>query len=201
MIDSLLLAATIVANAPGYYTSLANHIKRWLADEKVSASVVTPEKMPQALKGEKIVFLVGMDSPGAAQMKALRELRQGGGKIVVFHSSSRALADLMGVKCLGFKSATSPGQWSRMDFSSPRPAGFPLSIRQTSSVLSPVIPDPKRGGRVLAGWADRKGRATGDAAWVQTDAGWWMSHVLTADGDESLKAQLVAAMVGQRFGS
>jgi len=50
---------------------------------------------------------------------------------------------------------------------------------------------------VLATWIDRSGRTTGEAAWIQTDAGWWMSHVLLADGDEALKARLLAAMCGR----
>ncbi len=196
MLKSLFLAVTIVANSPGYYTSLANHIKRWLAGERVQATVIAPDSMPVMLKNEKTVFLVGLDSPSSAQMQALRDFVDRGGKIVSFHSSSKALADLMGVKCTGFRSAAYPGCWSRMDFQTFRPAGFPISIRQSSGVLNAAVPASGRGGRVLAYWSDRNGKPTGDAAWIETRAGWWMTHVLTADGDERLKAQLVAAMVG-----
>jgi uncharacterized lipoprotein YddW (UPF0748 family) len=49
---------------------------------------------------------------------------------------------------------------------------------------------------VLANWLDRAGRATGDAAWLRSEAGFWMTHVLLADGDEAYKAQLLAAMCG-----
>ena len=196
MLKSLFLAVTIVGNSPGYYTSLANHIKRWLAGEQVQATVIAPDSMPAMLKNEKTVFLVGLDSPSAAQMKALRDLVDRGGRIVSFHSSSKSLADLMGVKCTGFRSAAYPGCWSRMDFTSVRPSGFPLAIRQSSGVLNTAVPLPGRGGKVLAFWSDRSGKSTGDAAWIETRAGWWMTHVLTADGDERLKAQLVAAMVG-----
>ncbi|MBO5642836.1 MAG: family 10 glycosylhydrolase [Kiritimatiellae bacterium] len=194
MIKSLLLAVTIVANSSGYYTSLANHIKRWLASEKITSTVVLPAQMAATIENEKTVFLVGLDSIGADQIKALRGVKSRGGKIIAFHSSSTQLASLMGVKLTGFKSAPSPGCWSRMDFITSRPQGFPISIRQTSTVLNSA--QPLSGGRVLASWSDRLGRPTGQAAWIETPSGWWMTHVLTADGDERLKAQLVSAMVG-----
>ena len=46
--SSLLVAVAIVAHEPGYTTSLANHLKRWLAGESVPAQVVTPAQMPRA---------------------------------------------------------------------------------------------------------------------------------------------------------
>lgn len=194
MIKSLLLAVTIVANSPGYYTSLANHIKRWLASEKIPSQVVSRSQMPGSIENEKTVFLVGIESLNANELNSLRSLKSRGGKIIAFHSSSPHLASLMGVKLTGFKTASSPGLWSRMDFITTRPQGFPISIRQTSTVLNSA--QPLAGGRVLAFWSNRSGRPTGDAAWIETPSGWWMTHILTADGDERLKAQLVSAMVG-----
>lgn len=61
--SSLLLAVTIVSHEPGYYTSLANHIQRWLKNENVAARVVTPKEMYSALRNEKLAFLVGFGSP------------------------------------------------------------------------------------------------------------------------------------------
>ena len=195
MIKSLLLAVSIVAHEPGYYTSLANHVQRWLRNENVPAQVVTPKTMSAALAKERLAFLVGFATPAPAEMQALRAFRARGGKFVVFHSSAPALAELMGVKPLGYISAPYPGAWSRMDFIAGRPAGFPAAIRQTSTVLQSAVP-LKGKGRVLATWSDRNGRSTGKAAWIETAAGWWMTHVLLADGDEKLKARLVSAMVG-----
>ena len=105
MLASFLLAVTVVAHEPGYVTSLANHIQRWLRSENVSSRVVTPAQMPSALKGENLVFLVGFDKPTAAEMKTLRDLRARGGRLVVFHSAAPALADLMGVKPVGYSAA------------------------------------------------------------------------------------------------
>ena len=195
MLKSLLIAVSIVAHDPGYYTSLANHLSRWLKNEGVSAPVVTPAKMSAALSQEKLAFLVGFAAPTEAEMKTLRDFTKRGGKLVVFHSSSPKLADLMGVQPLGYKTAAYPGQWSSMKFSAKHPEGLPTSLRQTSTVLQRAVPAKGRG-HIMATWCDRSGRPTGDAAWIATSSGYWMTHVLLADGDEDLKARLCAAIVG-----
>ena len=195
MLGSLLLAVTVVAHEPGYTTSLASHVQRWLRGEGVAARVVTPAQMPASLAKENLAFLLGFAQPTPAEMKTLREFRARGGKLVVFHSASPALADMMGVKPVGYSAAPYPGAWSRMDFSSAVPAGLPKYIRQTSSVLQRARPVDGRA-RVIATWSDRVGRSTGEPAWIASSAGFWMTHVLLADGDEDMKAQLLGAIVG-----
>ena len=196
MVNALLLAAAIVAHDPGYYTSLAKHIQRWLANEKVSARVSAPAQMASALNGEKVAFLVGFEkNPTAAELATLRSFRARGGRLVVFHSASPALAELMGVKPAGYVAAPYPGAYSRMDFAAQSISGVPSSILQTSTVLHRARPVPGRSW-TLATWADRRGRTTGEPAWIASPAGYWMTHVLLADGDEDLKAQLLGALVG-----
>ena len=195
MFASFLLAVTVVAHEPGYVTSLANHIQRWLRGENVASRVVTPAQMSASLQKESLAFLVGFDKPTAAEMKTLRDFRARGGKLVVFHSASPALADLMGVKPVGYRAAPYPGAWSRMDFAAKVPEGLPASIRQSSSVLQRARPVEGRA-RVMATWSDRAGKSTGEPAWLASSAGFWMTHVLLADGDEDLKAQLLGAIVG-----
>ena len=192
---SLLLAVTIVAHEPGYYTSLANHIKRWLQSENVQSTVVAPAQMQAALQNEKLAFLVGFASPTKGEIATLKSFRSRGGKLVVFYSASPALGEMMGVKPLGYTQAPYPGAWSKMVFSGGVPAGLPTAIRQTSTVLQRAVPIPGKG-RVFATWADRNGKSTGEAAWIATSAGFWMTHVLLADGDEDQKARLLGAIVG-----
>lgn len=185
----------VVAHEPGYYTSLSRHLQRWLQQQGIAADVVTPKEMPSALKPARVAFLVGFNDPPKGEMDVLRAYRARGGKLVVFYSSSPQLASLMGVKPLGYTVAPYPGRWSSMRFTAAFPEGVPTEIRQTSSVLQRAVPEPGRG-RVLATWCDRSGKSTGDAAWISTTGGYWMTHVLLAEGDEDLKAQLVASLVG-----
>ncbi|MBQ5530477.1 MAG: hypothetical protein IIT98_00500 [Kiritimatiellae bacterium] len=186
----------VLSAEQGYYASLARHAARWLAGQGVESSVaIAPADAAKALGGAKLALLVGYDSPDAAQIGAFKNYLARGGKLVVFYSSSPSLAALMGVKILGFKRAPYPGCWSRMVFDTKQPAGCPAEILQTSTVLQRA--EPVRGrSRTMAFWADRNGRRTGDAAWIASSSGYWMTHVLLADGDESLKARLLAAIAG-----
>lgn len=170
-------------------------MNRWLGDEGIAAKVVAPKDMNAALAGEKLAFLVGFSNPTPAEMSTLRAFHARGGKLVVFYSASPALGALMGVKPVGYMTAPYPGAWSRMVFGAKSPEGLPPSILQTSSVLQRARPVEGRG-RVLATLADRKGKSTGEPAWIATSAGFWMTHVLLADGDEDLKARLLGAIVG-----
>lgn len=198
MFGSLILAVAIVAHDAGYNTSLANHLQRWMKNESIAAEVIGPSEMASALKGEKIAFLVGFANPTDAEMTTFRSFCDAGGRLVVFHSASKKLASLMDVETLGYSAAPYPGAWSKMVFE-PRAASFegcPSVVLQTSGVLNRIGPVKGRS-RVLAKWADRQGRVSDEPVWIESDKGWWMSHVLLADGDEDLKARLVAAMCGK----
>jgi len=185
----------VVSHEPGYYASLAKHAQRWLKQQGIESELAGADALASSLASAKLAFLIGFDEPTADEMKAISDYRAKGGRLVVFYSSSPKLAALMGVRPLGYKAASYPGQWSRMDFGVKFLEGCPQSILQTSTVLQRAEPLPGKG-RVMATWSDRRGKPTGDAAWISSAAGYWMTHVLLADGDEELKAQLLAAMVG-----
>ena len=186
----------VLAHDPGYYTSLANHISRWLKGEGIEAQVETPGTMAEALSSAKVAFAVGFAEPSDSEMSLLKSFVKRGGKLVVFYTASPALANLMGVKVLGYATAPYPGAWSSMDFDTSSVQGCPKSILQTSTVLQRAVPVKGRSW-TIANWKDRSGKVTGDAAWIRSDAGYWMTHVFLADGDESAKAQLLAAMCGE----
>ena len=185
----------IVAHEAGYTTSLAKHLQRWLVQEEIAAELATPQTMAASMKNAKLTFLVGFDAPSAAELQVIRANRATGGRFVIFHSSSPALAEMMGVKVKGYAKAAYPGQWSRMDFQVRLPEGCPASILQTSTVLQRAEAIPGRS-RVIATWSDRRGKTTGEPAWLMSAAGYWMTHVFLADGDEAQKAQFLGALVG-----
>ena len=195
MIRALLAAVMIVAHDPGYYTSLSKHLQRWLGSEHIEAEVIKPNEMPFKLAKTNIAFLLGFNEPSAAELDTLTRFVNKGGKLVVFHSASPKLGELMGVKPTGYKTAPKPGAWSRMDFVKTSPPGTPLQILQTSTVLQTAAPIPGQS-RVIATWSDREGNPAKENAWLAGKRGYWMTHVLLADGDEVLKAQWVAAICG-----
>ena len=185
----------VVAHEPGYYTSLANHVGRWLKGEGIESSVVAASGMKASLATAKVAFVIGFNEPSAGEVAEFTSFVKRGGRLVVFYTASPALANLMGVKVLGYKTAPYPGAWSSMDFDSSAFPGCPRSILQTSTVLQRAIPVKGRSW-TIANWLDRSGKTAGDAAWIQSAAGFWMTHVLLADGDEAAKAQLLAAICG-----
>lgn len=185
----------VVSRESGYYTSLAKHIVRWLSQESIKADFAAKDGLSAALSKSKVAFLVGYSQVSDAEMKTIRNFCSRGGRLVVFYSSAPQLASLMGVKCVGYKAAEYPGQWSRMNFNMNASKGWPKSILQTSTVLQRAVPVAGKS-RVIATWSDRAGKSTGEPAWIVSGYGYWMTHVLLADGDEKEKARLVAAMVG-----
>ena len=72
MLSSLLLAVAVVSQPTGYDASLAGHLKRWLEGEKIPVRTVAPAQMGTQLAQEKVAFLVGLSSPSADEMRALK---------------------------------------------------------------------------------------------------------------------------------
>ena len=138
-------------------------------------------------------MLVYLAQPNAAQMTALTAHVKRGGKLIVCYSSSPALAALMGMQTAGYQKGSTDGRWSLMRFTDARPRGVPESILQTSQNLFLVQPLPGRS-HVLAWWHDRQGRQTSEPAWLASPGGYWMTHVLLADGDAEAKGRLLLAL-------
>lgn len=176
-------------------TSLAQHLQRGLRREGIAARVEPSSRLAPELEKEKLAFLVGFDRPTDAEIATLRSFCARGGRLVVFYSSSPALANLLGVRPVGYATAPTPGAWSRMDFAATAPVGTPQSVLQTSSVLQRAQPIPGRS-RVIATWSDRRGRTAGEPAWLASATGYWMTHVLLPEGDEEGKARLLGALAG-----
>lgn len=71
-------------------------------------------------------------------------------------------------------------------------AGVPAKVQQSSSNLLAMAPVVGQS-RVIAWWHDRQGQRN-DAAWLASPSGYWMTHVMLADGDAAAKAQLLLAL-------
>ncbi len=172
--------------------SLARHAVRWYRDGGLVVDLASDSDLATALKGRKVALLVHCADPDAAQMAALRSFTDRGGRLIVTFSNSAGLADIMGV-AQGKYVRNSGGLFDSMLFVSERPGNIPSVIRQSSANI--VTAGPVKGkSRVLAWWADRSGRKTANPAWLASDKGFWMTHVLLADGDSSAKARLLVAL-------
>jgi uncharacterized lipoprotein YddW (UPF0748 family) len=176
-----------------FAAALARHVERWYREAGVEAALTDDADLAKALAGRRVAVLVYLAQPTATQMAALTAFTGSGGKLIVCYSSSPALASLMGMQTAGYLKGSTDGRWSQMRFAGTRPRGVPEAILQTSQNLFLVQPVPGRS-QVLAWWHDRQGRQTPEPAWLSSPNGYWMTHVLLADGDAEAKGRLLLAL-------
>ena len=183
---------SIPSGERGFAKALAVHVDRWYKDFGIACELQDDRSLSKSLRNKSLAVLVYVSQPGAKQLKDLRSFIGRGGKLIVFYSASSQLAAMMGMKNMGYRGNHSDGRWSSMHFSSSGIQGVPGKVRQSSKNLIAVAPLSGRS-RVIAWWHDRQGRRT-DAAWLASASGYWMSHVMMADGDAEAKAQLLLAL-------
>ena len=182
----------VVAPGAGFGLSLGRHIVRWLGMNGVPADFVDEKTISTGLKDKKLAYLV---MPKTAHLPAIASFSARGGKMFAFYSDSPKVAAFFGVKMGAYKKANGSGQFSKVVFGKTAPRGVPSEMVQSSANIFTAFPVQGRS-RVVATWHDRAGRPTGDAAVLASNVGWWMTHVLLADGDEKAKAQFLAAVAG-----
>ncbi len=180
-----------------FAASLARHVERWYREVGVEAVLTDDRDLSRSLASARVAVLVYLSQPNAMQLAALKAFAGRGGSMIVCYSSSAELAALLGMETVGYQKGSTDGRWSMMRFSAQRPPGTPERILQTSRNLFRVQPVAGRS-QVLAWWHDRQGRQTGEAAWLMSPNGYWMTHVLLADGDADAKGRLLLALAAAR---
>ena len=202
LIASLLLCLTlgevqaadiaVVAPGSGFGLSLGRHMVRWLGMNGVKADFVDEKKISSGLGDKKLAYLV---MPKTGHLPAMSSFAKRGGRMFAFYSDSPKVAAFFGVKMGAYKKADGTGRFSKIVFGKTAPRGVPTEMVQSSANIFTAYPVQGRS-RVIATWHDRSGRSTGDAAILASNTGWWMTHVLLADGDEKAKSQFLAAIAG-----
>jgi len=178
-----------------YAASVTRRIHGWLDDLGISHRVVPDEKVSaRTLRGVRVAVLTYNPTLRATELAALDGFVKRGGRLVVFYSADPKLAHLMGVRLHPYMADPAGTRWTRIRFLDRALPGAPSTVYQRSRNIRPVT--PQRHGSVLAFWEDAAGRRR-DTAWVETDAGLWMSHVLLDDGDTWHKQQLLVAVLGR----
>jgi len=175
-----------------FAAALARHVVRWCREVGLDAAAADVTALDGKLRSGRVAMLVYVSQPTPAQVAACRAFVGRGGRLIVCYSGSAALGELMGVRVIGYQRADAAGGWSAMRFAAARPAGVPEEIRQTSPNLMAAQPIAGRSS-VFAWWVDRDGKPT-DPAWISSPSGYWMTHVLLADGDAEAKGRLILAL-------
>lgn len=182
----------VVAPGAGFGQNLGKHMVRWLGQNGIPADFVDERTVSTGLAGKKLAFLV---MPKAAQFAALSAFRSRGGRMFAFYCDSPKIASLFGVRLGAYRKDDGSGTFSKIVFGGTAPKGAPPEIVQSSANIFSAQAVQGQS-RVVAAWHDRAGRPTGEAAVLASNAGWWMTHVMLADGDERAKAQFLASVAG-----
>lgn len=114
----------------------------------------------------------------------------GGGRVIAFFTLPARIASLLGLRYIDVS-----GQDMRaMHFDAPDVMGLPDVVEQATWNIFRAEPD-RADARVIATWEADDGTMLTDPAWMMSDTGAWMSHVLLTDGG-SAKRQMLLAIIG-----
>ncbi len=187
--------ASVPAAEREFAARLPDRFERLLAEYDIPARTINDEDVgPVGLQRAKVAILPYNPNLPAKELEALRVFVSGGGRLIVFYSSDPGLAELMGMKLGKYLDSSIGREWHSFSFSGEAPAGMPKRIYQTSRVIRPVYPTPGRSS-VIAYWEDESGQELDDPAWVRSEHGFWMTHILL-DGDQCAKRTMLAALLG-----
>ena len=184
----------VSAGERGFARALAGHVRRWYAEAGVEADLVADSAF-RGGDGHGVAVLVDCYTPNAAFLAQVRRGMEAGTRFVVCYSGSAGLARLFGLEPVGYKK---DGPRRSMAFLPNRPKGAPETIAQTSENRFEVRPAKGSGAAPMAWWVDVRGRRAGVAWWRTAGGHYWMTHVLTGDGDEEGKRRLLLAIAAER---
>ncbi len=174
--------------------SLAACVQRWYTDAGIETDLVSDDALNIRTR-YRLLILVDCYTPTKTFISQLKARMDGGAKVVVCYSGSAELAKLFGL-APGEYQRNDQGRWSSMKLLANRPKGAPTTILQTSSNLFTMRATAKTT-VPMAWWCDRKGTTT-EVAWWKTATGhYWMTHILTGDGDEAGKQRLLLALAAE----
>lgn len=177
-----------------YAKALAGHVQRWYAEAGVEAALVADGEL-SAQRDLRLAVLVDCYAPPESVLAAVRAQLKRGARFAVCYSASEPLANLFGLT-LGSYVRSDRGDWSRMALGEGRPKGAPIEILQTSTNLF-TVRAKDTGVRPMAWWCNRAGKQTEVAWWRTRSNSFWMTHILTGDGDERGKQLLLLAMAAE----
>lgn len=147
-----------------------------------------------ALEGGRVAIFPFNPDMSDREIDRIREFVGSGGKIILFYSLPRPLAELLGITEARWTQQERPGQFTSIALS-PEIEGMPEAILQGSwnvRIPEKVTPETK----VIGEWVDSEGVKTGIPAMTLGPGGVFMGHVLLP-GDLSNKRRMLFALLGE----
>lgn len=185
---------SVPASERRYAKSLANHLHRWYADAGIETELISDTTLCGPVS-YRLAILVDCYAPPEVIVSTVRKRLASGTRFAVCYSASHELAALFGLKIETYRRSAT-GDWSSMELLANRPAGAPAQILQTSTNIF-TVNAASQTVKPMAWWCDRNGKRTNVAWWKTASGSYWMTHILTGDGDESAKQLFLLALAAE----
>lgn len=184
-----------VAAERSYAEKVTDRLQNWILDAGIPVSLVTDDQFAAGKSPDaRIAILPYSSTLGPKELLACRRFVEHGGKLVVLFSADPGLASLMGFRLGNSMRAPGSDSWSAFRLIGNSIPFAPSRIEQTSLTLHPVYP-AGRNSRVIAWWESASGKLPREPAWLESDHGFWMTHILL-ESDVSAKKRLLISLLG-----
>ncbi|MCC6822438.1 MAG: family 10 glycosylhydrolase, partial [Verrucomicrobia subdivision 3 bacterium] len=164
----------------------------WLGGYNISCGVITRTNVEAGLLlGSKLAILPYNEAVSETEMTRLESFVAAGGKVMVYYLLPLRLPALLGVTPTGWTA----GDFAAWKFSDPTIPNLPTRVFQSSWNITTAVTNGLLNSRVTAKWENSLGQDTGKAAWLASDHGFFMSHVLLGD-DADQKSYALLCLIG-----
>jgi uncharacterized lipoprotein YddW (UPF0748 family) len=174
----------------------AEVVANLLADAGVRTSTIGDGDVEEgALSDYEFAIFPYNPDISEAEIEAIGEYVEGGGHVMAFYQVPEGLDEILGVQDIGWQQAEE-GQLSEIRFVEGLDGfqGMPESVAQSSWNLT--VGEPLGEAQVIAWWHDADGENTNLPAFIASDAGIWMSHILTRT-NQAAKQRMLVSMLGR----
>ena len=187
----LLVRDTQTSNPDIVQQTIDRHVA-WLSGYNIDCGVISRAGVETGLLQQaRLAVLPYNESVSSAEMTQYEGFVAAGGRLIVYYLLPGRLASLLAVRVTGW----TQGDFAAWRFSDPTITNLPSRVLQASWNITIAQPDGTLNSRVTAVWENSQGQSTGKAAWLASDHGFFMSHVLLAD-DAEQKAYALLCLIG-----
>ncbi len=177
---------------PNIVTETIDRHVTWLGRYNVSCGVVSRTDVEAGLLGQtRLAILPYNENVSDAEWTRLEGFVNSGGKLLAYYLLPSRMEPLLGVRRTGW----AQGDFAAWRFATNAIAGLPNRVLQASWNITYAVTNGSLNSRVIATWENSQGTSTGRAAWLASDHGLFMSHVLLGD-DADNKSYTLLCLLG-----
>ena len=188
----LLLRDDLTSNPTVVQETIDRHLS-WLGGYNIDCGVLSRTDVEAGLLTQgRLLVLPYNENISAAEWTAIESFVSAGGKLLVYYLLPSRMEPLLGIRRTGW----SQGDFAAWAFADPSIAGLPGRVLQASWNITYAVPNGTLNSRVSATWENNQGVSTGRAAWLASDNGYFVSHVLLGD-DPGTKSYALLCLVAR----